>query len=146
MEVSLGCWHEAERADLVAAQLSRLKDIFGLELYDHISAVLREVNNTSRLLRDLYDLFPIYRSRFPLVDHYLDIVLPSIQRTLKDMMLYVDNEGLTPRAQWTIMIDRMNDTANLTLASRFVAYNDFLVQLVTLLSRYCTATCAYSCE
>jgi len=136
MEVSLGCWREAERADLVSMQLTRLKDLLGLELYDHISTVLREVDNISRLLRDLYDLFPIYRSRFPLVEYYLDIVLPSVQRTFKDMMIYVDNEGLPPRTQWLMMIDRMNDLAHLTLASRLVVYSDFLIQLITLLSRY----------
>lgn len=131
----MGCWHEADRADLVAVHLIRLKELFGLEFYDHISAVLREVESTSRLLRDLYDLFPIYQSRFPVVEYYLDIVLPSVQRTLRDMMVYIDNDGLTPRSQWTIMIERMNSLASLTLASRFVAYNDFLIQLIRLLSR-----------
>lgn len=134
-EISLGCWQEARRADLVASHLERLKEELGLGFYVHIAAVVREIESTSRLLRDLYDLFSIYFTRFPIVSYYLDIILPSIQRTLRDVMMYVDNDGLQPRSQWMLLLDRMNNAAGLTLASRFVNYSRFLLQLVYLLSR-----------
>ena len=135
MEELLGCWREAERADKTAEGLTRLRAILDLEFYDQISAVLREVESTSRLLRDLYDLFPIYRSRVPIIVYYLNVILPSLQRTLKEMKLYLEHENLPARAQWSLMADRINQQGGMTLAARFVMYVELLVQLVRLLSR-----------
>lgn len=67
MEETLGTWREAQRADKAAVELLRIRTALGLEFYDHITAVLREIESVSRLLRDLYDLFPIYRSRVPMI-------------------------------------------------------------------------------
>jgi hypothetical protein len=135
MEELSGCWREAERADKTAEGLIRLRTILDLEFYDQISAVLREVETTSRLLRDLYDLFPIYRSRVPIIVYYLNVILPSLQRTLKEMKLYLEHENLPARAQWSLMSDRLNQQGGMTLAARFVMYVELLVQLVRLLSR-----------
>src|SRR4051812_20256535 len=85
MEVLLGAWREALRADKAVVELLRIRRELELEFYDHITAVLREIESTSRLLRDLYDLFPIYRSRVPIIIYYLDIILPSLERTIKNM-------------------------------------------------------------
>ncbi|PMD64065.1 uncharacterized protein K444DRAFT_641144 [Hyaloscypha bicolor E] len=135
LEELFGCWREAERADRAAEGLLRLRTALDLEFYDQISAVLREVESTSRLLRDLYDLFPIYRSRVPIILYYLNVVLPSFQRTLKEMKVYLEHENLPPRAQWSLMSDRLNQQGGMTLAARFVMYVELLVQLVRLLSR-----------
>ncbi|KAN0117205.1 hypothetical protein V8E51_003182 [Hyaloscypha variabilis] len=135
MEELSGCWREAERADKTAEGLIRLRTILDLEFYDQISAVLREVETTSRLLRDLYDLFPIYRSRVPIIVYYLNVILPSLQRTLKEMKLYLEHENLPARTQWSLMSDRLNQQGGMTLAARFVMYVELLVQLVRLLSR-----------
>jgi len=93
MEELLGCWREARRADMVAAGLLRCRNILDLEFYDQISAVLREVESSSRLLRDLYDLFPIYRSRVPIVIYSLNLLLPSICKSMKEMTLYLEHES-----------------------------------------------------
>jgi hypothetical protein len=135
LEELFGCWREAERADRAAEGLLRLRTALDLEFYDQISAVLREVESTSRLLRDLYDLFPIYRSRVPIILYYLNVILPSFQRTLKEMKVYLEHENLPPRAQWSLMSDRLNQQGGMTLAARFVMYVELLVQLVRLLSR-----------
>lgn len=138
----LGCWREAQRADKVAGGLLRIRTILDLEFYDQISAVLREVESTSRLLRDLYDLFPIYRSRVPIIVYYLNVTLPSLCRTMKEMMLYIDHENLPARAQWTLMSERLNEQGGMTLAARFVMFVELLVQLVRLLSRCVSALSA----
>ena len=135
MEELLGCWREAQRADKVADGLLKIRTTLDLEFYDQISAVLREVETTSRLLRDLYDLFPIYRSRVPIIVYYLNVILPSLQRTLKEMKLYLEHENLPARTQWSLMSDRLNQQGGMTLAARFVMYVELLVQLVRLLSR-----------
>jgi hypothetical protein len=134
MEELLGCWLEAQRADKVAAHLVRIRNTLGLEFYDHITAVLREIESCSRLLRDLYDLFPIYRTRVPMIIYYLNVILPCLSTSLHDMMKYVDNGALPSRIQWTRMYERLGDQG-MTLAARFSMFVELLVQLVRLLSR-----------
>lgn len=100
MEELLGCWREAQRADKISAHLLHVRNLIGLEFYDNISALLREIESSSRLLRDLYDLFPIYKSRVPIILYYLNVILPSLCKTLHEMVIYIDNDGLPPKARW----------------------------------------------
>jgi hypothetical protein len=93
MEECFGCWQEARRADQIAAMLLSLRTALEPEFYDNITAVLKEIESSSRLLRDLYDLFPTYRNRVPVVIYYLNVLLPSLQKTLRDMNIYLDNAG-----------------------------------------------------
>lgn len=134
MEECFGCWQEARRADKVASLLLTLRTSLP-EYYENISAVLREVESASRLLRDLYDLFPIYRARVPMVRYYLNVILPTFQKTLLDMLNYVDNGELPARTQWTLMGQRLGEQGGMTLAQRFGMYCEALVQTVRLLSR-----------
>jgi hypothetical protein len=135
MEELLGCWREAQRADKVAVELLRIRSVLNPEFYHHITAVLREVESSSRLLRDLYDLFPIYRARVPIILYYLNVILPSLCKTLRDMMIYIDNNSLPARTQWTLMYERMGDQGGMTLVARHLMYCEFLVQLIRLFSR-----------
>lgn len=135
MEELLGCWWEAQRADKVAANLQRIRNTLELEFFEHITAVLKEIESASRLLRDLYDLFPIYRSRVPMIIYYLNVILPTFSKTLQQMMIYVDNDAISARSQWTLMYERMGEQGGMTLAARFVMFVEFLVQMVRLLSR-----------
>lgn len=135
MEELLGCWREAQRADKAAVQLLRIRASVELDFYDHITAVLKQVESASRLLRDLYDLFPIYRSRVPIIVYYLNIILPSFCTTIQKMMAYIDNDALPARTQWTLMHQTLSEQGEMSLAARFVMYVDMLVQLVRLLSR-----------
>ena len=145
MEELLGCWREAQRGDKAALHLLRLRMVLGLEYTEHINAVLREVESSSRLLRDLYDLVPIYRARVAMIVYFLNVILPSLYKTLRDMMIYMDNDSLTERSQWTLMCDRMGEQGKMTLAARHVMYNEFLVQLIRLLGRS-VFNCAYDCD
>lgn len=134
MDELFGCWQEARRADRVATELLRIRATTDLEYYDRITALLREVETTSRLLRDLHDLFPIYRDRVSIILYYLTIILPCLQKTLRDMMIYIDHGALPPYRQWELMIDRLSDQGGMGLTPRFVMYIEFLVQLVRLLT------------
>ncbi|KAG4440300.1 hypothetical protein IFR05_004207 [Cadophora sp. M221] len=134
MEVLLGAWREALRADKAVVHLLRIRTVLDLEFYDHITAVLREIESASRLLRDLYDLFPIYRSRVPIIVYYLDIILPSLERTIKNMMVYIDNDVFPARTQWTLMVERLGDQGGMSLPTRFVMYVDLLTADWTMLN------------
>ncbi|ESZ93609.1 hypothetical protein SBOR_5987 [Sclerotinia borealis F-4128] len=155
METLHGCWLEADRADSVATELLRIRSVLNpmtssssspssahatslsAPSFDHeiITAILRHVEQTSRLLRDLHDLFPIYRLRVAIVIYYLTVILPCLQRTLRDMLEFLTCEDFSPRVKWALMHERLNEQGGMSLALRFVMYGDFLVQLVRLLSR-----------
>lgn len=136
MDEVLGCWHEAARADKLAVELLRIRTALEIEFYDHITEVLREIETTSRLLRDLYDLTTIYESRVPIIVYYLNVLLPSLERTVKNLLVYVANEAFPPKTQWTLAVERLGDQGGMSLPTRFVLYVDLLIQLVRLLSKY----------
>lgn len=120
MEELFGCWQEARRCDRVAGELLRIRSATELEFYNPITALLREVESTSRLLRDLHDLFPIYRSRVSIILHYLTVILPCLQKTLRDMLIYIDHEAIPAPRQWTLMMERLSDQGGMGLTPRFV--------------------------
>jgi len=121
MDVELfGCWQEARRCDRVATELLRIRATTDLDFFNPVTVLLREVETTSRLLRDLHDLFPIYKDRVPIVVYYLTVVLPCLQKTLRDMMIYIDHEAIPASTQWEILNERLNEQGGMGLAPRFV--------------------------
>ncbi|CAG8958513.1 hypothetical protein HYFRA_00009828 [Hymenoscyphus fraxineus] len=136
MEVEInGCWLEARRADKVSSRLLHLrsKDELG-DCYRSITVLLKEVETSSRLLRDLYDLFVIYQTMIPYIYHYLTVILPSLSKSMRDMLSYIDNDELPTRERWTLMEERLGD-AETELANRFRMYCDAINQVIRLLSR-----------
>ncbi|QSZ29883.1 hypothetical protein DSL72_004401 [Monilinia vaccinii-corymbosi] len=161
MEELPGCWREAARADSVATELLRIRNILTptppllsspssspspssstststpppSSDYDIQTAIIRYVEQTSHMLRDLHDLFPVYRARIPMIIYYLRVILPCLQKSLMDMLVFLRCEDFAPRVQWERMHERLNQQGGLSLQMRFVTYADFLVQLVRLLTR-----------
>ncbi|ATZ55249.1 hypothetical protein BCIN_11g05250 [Botrytis cinerea B05.10] len=161
MEELSGCWREAARADAVAIELLKIRthltssptplissssphphspslshpDPPSIPDHEIITAILRHVEQSSRLLRDLHDLFPIYRLRVPVVVYYLTVILPCLQKTLRDMLAFLLCDDWSIRMKWMLMHERLNEQGGMSLALRFVMYVDFLVQCVRLLSR-----------
>jgi hypothetical protein len=118
MEV-FGCWQEARRCDLIAVQLIRVRNDLRLEFYDPITVLLGRVDQISRLLRDLHDFVLLYRERVPLVQYYLAVILPCLQKTLRDMDIYIGNDMLPSGRQWILMNERLDDQGGMKLATRF---------------------------
>ena len=134
MDELYGCWQEARRCDKISGRLRALQVELD-EHYEHISALTTQVDKCSRILRDLFDLFPIYRSRVPLVLYYLQIILPTMCKTMRDMTIYIENDELPIHIQWRLMDERLSSQGGTTLAQRFLMYCEALVQTVRLLSR-----------
>jgi hypothetical protein len=118
--VELGCWQEAERCDRVATQLLRIRGEITSESFEEITQLVVEVEATSRILRDIYDLFRLYRARTPIVTYYLTLVLGCLQKTLRDMMIYISNDELLSGRQWVLMNERLGDQGDISLIERFV--------------------------
>lgn len=135
MDELLGCWYEARRADNVTTHLIRIRNALDIEYYESITALVAEIESSSRLLKDLYDLFSIYRSRVPILINYLNLLLPPISKTFRDMLVYLDNDSLPCQIQWILMVERLGNRGGMTLAATFVMFVEFLVQMVRLLSR-----------
>lgn len=135
MEELLGCWREAQRADTVAAHLVRIRNTLEPEFSEQIAAVFKEIESSSGLFRDLYDLFPVYRSRVPIIVYYLNVILPSYCNTLQLMTTFINNDAISIRSQWVSIYEHIGEQGGMTLITRFAMFVEFLVQIVRLLSR-----------
>jgi hypothetical protein len=137
MAEPLACWWEAERAYDIAAALYRIKSEVDTLLVNEVAEITKQIWLASKLLRDLYDLFPFYSERGHYLSAYLSVILPCLRRTLQDIRYHI---GSYPAHSFErIWIDLDADfqrQSDVSLRGRFALYNDFLVQLVQLLSRW----------
>lgn len=111
-----GCWREAERCDRVALQLVRISEELNTQ---DTTPLLLAVESTSRLLRDVHDLYPLYRARAPVLPYYLALVLPCLYKTARDMMVCISNDELPSPRQWALVNERLGDQGGMPLVDRF---------------------------
>lgn len=132
----LGCWREAERAEDIAAALYRIRLEVDSLLLDDVEDVMAQVQFSSRLLRDLYDLSPIYKVRAHIIQEYLAVLLPCYKRTLQDIFHHLGDPALPFQQIWINLYNQLSIGDGVPLGDRFDIYNGFLIQLVLLLSRF----------
>ncbi|KAK4128288.1 hypothetical protein N657DRAFT_563192 [Parathielavia appendiculata] len=132
----LGCCREADEAEVVARGLDQLRGALSESLHGHLLALAEEIRNTSRSLRGLADCSQVHLTRVPLMTTYLNVVLPCISRSLKDIKAYYEDKTLHREIRWRKMYNKMTEEAGgLPLPQRFVLYNHFLAMLKQLLTR-----------
>jgi hypothetical protein len=133
----LACWREAERAYDIAAALHRIKSEVDNLLVNEIAEITRQIWLASKLLRDLFDLFPFYSERGHYLLDYLSVILPCFRRTLQDIRYHIGNYPVHSFERiWIDLDEDFQRQSDVSLKERFILYNDFLVQLVQLLSRW----------
>src|SRR5436190_1093482 len=131
-----GCCREAERADLVAAGLEQLRTALEEVYHGHLIALTEEIRGSSTLLRDLADRSQVHIARVPIVLNYLNVVLPCLCRSLRDITTHYEDKTLSREIRWRKMYHKMTEEAGgLPLPQRFVLYNHFLSLLKLLLTR-----------
>lgn len=131
-----GCCFEAERADRVNCCLQGLRNALPDHLHPHLTAIIDQLQSTSHLLRDLADKSQVHLSQVPVVIDYLNVILPCLCRTLRDIMTYYDDKYRSRESRWKIMYHNMsNELPGTTLPARFVMYNQFLGLLNFMLTR-----------
>ncbi|EXL50109.1 hypothetical protein FOCG_10194 [Fusarium oxysporum f. sp. radicis-lycopersici 26381] len=131
-----GCCLEAERADRVAVQLLGLRNALGEGTHTHLLMTMEEVSISGQLLRELAEYSKVHFSRVPVVLDYLEILLPCLSRSLRDITTYYEDRTLTKENRWRKMYHSMTQEAGgLSLPQRFVLYNRFLSLLQELLLR-----------
>lgn len=131
-----GCCLEAERADRVAVQLLGLRNALGEGTHTHLLLTMEEVSISGQLLRELAEDSKVHFSRVPVVLDYLEILLPCLSRSLRDITTYYEDRTLTKENRWRKMYHSMTQEAGgLSLPQRFILYNRFLSLLRELLLR-----------
>jgi hypothetical protein len=131
------CWLEADRADDIAAALYRIQKEVDILLLSEIVDVTKQIQFSSRLLRDLFDLFPIFTDRVPYLLDFLAAILPCFRRTLEGIWHHLGDAGdFSFERIWIDIEDHFRAQADVSLKQRFILYNDYLVQLIRLLSRF----------
>ncbi|KAI0388145.1 hypothetical protein F5Y04DRAFT_287015 [Hypomontagnella monticulosa] len=131
-----GCFHEADRADIVGFNLQGLRNALPDSFHPHLNGIIEEIYNTSRLLRDLAEQAQIHISQLPAVFDYLNVVLPCLCKTLRDIMAFYEDKSMNKEHRWRTMYHKMgNELPGTTLPARFIMYNQFLRLLQDLLTR-----------
>ncbi|OTB15944.1 hypothetical protein K445DRAFT_104698 [Daldinia sp. EC12] len=131
-----GCFHEADRADMVGLNLQGLRNCLSEQFHAHLSGVIEEIFNTSRLLRDLAEQAQIHVSQLPAVFDYLNVILPCLCKTLRDIMSFYEDKSMNKEHRWRTMYHKLgNELPGTTLPARFIMYNQFLRLLQELLTR-----------
>lgn len=141
-----GCCREAERAELTALGLDGLRAVLAETFHVHMVAVIDEIRRCAALLRDLADRSQVHITRVPIVLDYLNVVLPCLSKSLRDITSYIEDKTISREVRWRKMYNKMTEEASgLALPARFSLYNDFLTLLKQLLTRYSSQRVAY-CE
>ncbi|KAI1417075.1 hypothetical protein F5Y13DRAFT_103982 [Hypoxylon sp. FL1857] len=131
-----GCFLEADRADLVGLNLQGLRNALPESFHPHLNGIIEEIYNTSRLLRDLAEQAQIHVTQLPAVFDYLNVVLPCLCKTLRDIMTFYEDKSMNKEHRWRAMYHKMgNELPGTTLPARFIMYNQFLRLLQDLLTR-----------
>ncbi|KAF4990872.1 hypothetical protein FGRMN_8181 [Fusarium graminum] len=131
-----GCCWEAERADCVAVQLVGLHHALPEGIHTHLLILMEEIRISGQLLRELVEESNVHFSRVPVVLDYLEILLPCLSRSLRDITSYYEDRTLTKEIRWRKMYHSMTQEAEgLSLPQRFILYNQFLTMLRELLLR-----------
>jgi hypothetical protein len=143
-----GCCLEAERAERTALSLDGLRSVLPESFHGHMILVSEEIKNASIMLRDLADRSQVHIARVPVVLDYLNVVLPCLCKSLRDIMTYIEDKTLSRQTRWRKMYNKMTEEAGgLPLPQRFALYNHFLTMLKHLLTRYETNCVRYAlCE
>jgi hypothetical protein len=136
MHLLQGCCREAERADIVCVNLVGLRNALPETYHGYLDALTGEMRMTSNILRDLVDRSQVHFSRVPIVLNYINIVLPCLSRTLRDITNYYEDRSLSKDVRWRKMYNKMTaEVGGLPLPQRFIIYNHFLTLLKQLLTK-----------
>lgn len=102
----------------------------------HLIATAEEIRTAAGLLRQLADESDRHFQRIDVMINYLNVMLPSIQKSLNDISKYYEDRRQSRDLRWRTMYHAMTEEAgNLPLPQRFMLYNQYLSGLCQLLVR-----------
>lgn len=136
-----GCCLEAQRSDTVALQIEGLRFALGENNDVHMASIVDSIRACACHLRELADLSQIHQERIRIVLNHLNVILPCLSRTLRDITTYYEDRSMSKKNRWRTMYHNMAEEAEgMTLPHRFKLYNYFLKSLRDVLIRYVLAS------
>lgn len=97
-------------------------------------ALTEEIRRSSQLLRELADHSRMHGSRAVMVVNHLNVILPCLSRTLRDITSHYEDKAVSRETRWRKMYhDMLKEAGGLSLPQRFMMYNHFLTLLLFLL-------------
>lgn len=101
-----------------------------------LAATAAAISSAASLLRELADLAQVHMDRVPIVLDHLNVVLPCMSRTLRDVVAAYEDTRLSRSERWRQLWEHMMDEDDgLGLLGRFALYHQFLASLRDLLTR-----------
>lgn len=131
-----GCYIEATRSDDVKTRLAVLRGLLPEASRVGLRETIEEIRSSSRFLREIADFSQINQDRVPAILDPLNIVLPCLSRSLRDITSYTDNRNPSVSNSWPMIYTNMTaEAGGIPLPARFGCYNSFLESLRHLLTR-----------
>ncbi|RYP05744.1 hypothetical protein DL764_003602 [Monosporascus ibericus] len=135
-ELLQGCHLEAHRANIVGIQLQGLRAALPEHYYAHLDTLISEIHIGSKLLRDIGDRLLVHIPRVPQVVDYLNVLLPCLCKSLRDISTYYNDRSMTREKRWRYLYNKMGaEHPGILLPARFSMYNQYLQLLLLLLAR-----------
>ena len=130
-----GCYVESLRSDDISLKFEGLRIAINEPRNSHLAAIITEIRRGGRRLRELADLAQVQRDRVPSVLTPLNIVLPCLSRTLRDMKRFYEDRTQSTVYRWRDMYHKMEGEAGTPLIARFMTYNSYFGLLKDIIAR-----------
>ncbi|KAG8421037.1 hypothetical protein J3458_002944 [Metarhizium acridum] len=131
-----GCYLEAYRSDDIALKLEGLRIALNEPSTSYLAVTVREIGSVARRLRELADIAQVNRDCLAYVLDPLNIVLPCLSKSLRDIKTHYDRCSLSKENRWRNMYHCMKDEVNgLSLPERFNIYYQYATHLRNFLRR-----------
>lgn len=91
---------------------------------------------SSQMLRELAGHSGKHKSRTPIVGNHLNLLLPCMSKTLRDITDYYNDKTISRELRWRKMYhEMMKEAGGISVPQRFILYNHFLRLLLCLLTK-----------
>ncbi|EFY90851.1 hypothetical protein MAC_03214 [Metarhizium acridum CQMa 102] len=104
-----GCYLEAYRSDDIALKLEGLRIALNEPSTSYLAVTVREIGSVARRLRELADIAQVNRDCLAYVLDPLNIVLPCLSKSLRDIKTHYDRCSLSKENRWRNMYHCMKD-------------------------------------
>jgi hypothetical protein len=128
-----GCGHEAERCRAVANSLDGLRLVVPEANHPDMYLAIQEMQKCGRFLDGLAQESAIYQDRVPIVLDHLNVVLPSLSKSLRAIQNYWDDMSKSLVQRWRCIYHNLSREAGISLPARFSLYKSYLISLRLLL-------------
>ncbi|ERT03477.1 hypothetical protein HMPREF1624_01792 [Sporothrix schenckii ATCC 58251] len=131
-----GCYSEAMAANMVAGCVDNLRGFLAEPLHPLMIALADEMRKCGNVFLRILEQARTHPGRVPTMLGYLDILLPSFQKSVDDIRTHYEDKTKNKEIRWRTMYHKMTDEAGgIHLPQRFSLYYQFLLLMSQMLIR-----------